>query len=599
MRIESHPGAPGLSAALVAMTILSTIAGCGGRAALIHYQDLIATHALAVDGRELPAREVFVADETWFAVTLDSGRPAKGAVDLKTEAILTLAGCLECEDGTVGEGEGTLFGSVTASGGRRVEFRTAFDRARGWWKHEVDLRRVADRRVEIELEAELPEGCVLRLREATVRELQAAKRLPTNEPPRQVLLISVDTLRRDAVAALGGSVATPNLDDFATQAEAWTRHYAAASWTKPSHASMLTGYYPDTHRAIQLDQAMDPAVTTLAERFQRAGFTTAALVYDCGWLNPKWGFAKGFDTYRISQWRAGRQNRAAANWLLDHRDQPFFFFLHTFEPHSDFRMLPYEAPGLNRITIKERFGVANFGCRQGQCASQLVNALYRHEVPREPLDAEILRSSYDAGVRYLDASLGDLFDALRSSVMWDRMLIVVTSDHGEAFGEHDGFGHNTLYEEILRVPLLVKWPQGERAGGTNDAVSSSIDLAPTLLAAAGIDAAGLPGYDLHRRPSDAPVFSGTLARAVIRGDFKGIFGGAGPPRVFDLTTDPGEERNIVELDRERARVLRELLADNQRAALQLFESFASQEKSGDVALSDSERKRLEAFGYLQ
>jgi len=599
MKIESQPGAPGIVATLVVTAILSSAGGCGGRAAQIHYQDLIATHALAVDGRELPEQEVFVADETWAAVTLDSGRPATAAVALKNEAILTLAGCLECEDGAAGQGEGSLLGSVTASGGRRVEFRTGFDRARGWWKHEVDLRRVANRQVELELSAELPEGCVLRLREATVRELRVAKRHPAKEPPKQVLLISVDTLRRDAVAALGGSVDTPNLDRFAAEAEAWTRHYAAASWTKPSHASMLTGFYPDTHRAIQLEQAMDPEVTTLAERFRRAGCTTAALVYDCGWLSPKWGFAKGFDSYRISQWRAGRQNRAAANWLLEHRDEPFFFFLHTFEPHSDFRMLPYEAPGLNRTTIKESFGVADFGCRQGQCASQLVNALYHHEVPREPLDAEILRSTYDAGVRYLDASLGDLFDALRSSALWDRMLIVVTSDHGEAFGEHDGFGHNTLYEEILRVPLLVKWPRGERAGGINDTVSSSIDLAPTLLAAAGIDAGDLPGYDLHRRPADAPVFSGTLARAVIWGDCKGIFGGAGPPRMFDLTTDPGEERNIVELDPERARVLRELLADNQRAALQLFESFGSQLRSGEVALSDSERQRLEAFGYLQ
>jgi arylsulfatase A-like enzyme len=179
------------------------------------------------------------------------------------------------------------------------------------------------------------------------------------------------------------------------------------------------------------------------------------------------------------------------------------------------------------------------------------------------------------------------------------MLIVVTSDHGEAFGEHDGFGHHTMYEEILRVPLLVKWPGGERAGWINDSVSSSIDLAPTLLVAAGIDAGDLPGYDLHRRPADAPVFSGTLGRAVIWGNSKGIFGGAGPPRMFDLTTDPGEGRNIIESDPEHARVLRKLLADNQRAALQLLESFGSQRKSGEVALSDSERKRLEAFGYLQ
>jgi arylsulfatase A-like enzyme len=421
-------------------------------------------------------------------------------------------------------------------------------------------------------------------------------------------LISVDTLRWDAVGAFGGSVATPHLDRFAAEAEIWTRHYAAASWTKPSHASMLTGFHPDTHRAVQLNDAIDPAIPTLAERFRVAGITTSALVFDCAWLSPRWGFGKGFDSYQVTRWRAGRQTRRVSEWVLAHRDEPFFFFFHTFEPHSDFKLLPYEAPGLNQMAIAESFGVSDFGCRKGRCASRLLNArcasrllnaLYRDEVPREPLDTEILRHSYDAGVRYLDASLGTLFDSLRSSGLWNQMLVVVTSDHGEEFAEHGGFGHHTLYEEILRVPLLVKWPRGNHAGTINEALSSSVDLAPTLLEVAGLPADDLPGDHLRRRPAGAPVFAGTLARAVVRGDDKGIFGGAGPRRVFDLAADPDEELNLADLDSRRSRELETLLREHRRQAQELFRRIGSQRESGEIVLSERERERLKAFGYLQ
>ena len=575
-----------------------TCAACHRGPTEVGFLDLVAMRGLAVDGRVLRAREVFAADETWVAVSLAPGQRATAALELGQDPVLTLRGCVLREGRPKTELTGVLRGGVRTDGGRRVEFEIGLDSADGWWRREIDLHRVAGRHGQLWLEAELSEGYSLALQEVTVRYRLPAE-APTGSTPTQVLLISVDTLRHDAVGALGGSVATPHLDQMAAEAEIWTRHYAAASWTKPSHASMLTGYFPDTHRALQLNQAMDPAIPTLADRFRVAGFSTSALVYDCGWLSPRWGFAKGFDSYQVSRWRAGRQARAAASWVLKHRDEPFFFFLHTFEPHSDFRLLPYEAPGLNRMTIAESFGIANFGCREGRCASQLLNALYRHEVPREALDAEILRHSYNAGVRYLDASLGALFDVLRSSGSWDGMLVVVTSDHGEEFGEHDGFGHHTLYDEILRVPLIVKWPRGEHAGTINHALSSSVDLAPTLLDLAGIPADELPGYNLHRRPADAPVFSGTLARAVVRGYEKGILGGAGPRRIFDLATDRGEELNLVKSDLQLSREFEALLREHRRRALALYRRIGSQREPGEVVLSDRERKRLKAFGYLE
>jgi len=178
-------------------------------------------------------------------------------------------------------------------------------------------------------------------------------------------------------------------------------------------------------------------------------------------------------------------------------------------------------------------------------------------------------------------------------------MVVVTSDHGEEFAEHDGFGHNTLYEEILRVPLLVKWPRGGRAGTINEALTSSVDLAPTLLEVAGLPADDLPGDHLHRRPADAPVFAGTLARTVVRGHDKGIFGGAGPRQVFDLAADPDEGLNLVESDPQRSRALETLLREQRQRALELYRRLGSQREPGEVVLSDRERERLKAFGYLQ
>jgi arylsulfatase A-like enzyme len=363
---------------------------------------------------------------------------------------------------------------------------------------------------------------------------------------------------------------------------------------------MLTGYLPDTHRALLLNHGMDPAIPTLADRFRKSGFTTAALVYDCVWLSPRWGFGKGFDSYRVTRWRAGRQAMATANWMIENRDEQFFYFLHIFEPHSDFQVLPYEAPGVNRRVIGKRFGVSNFGCRGGLCSSAFLNALGTGEIPLKPKDREILRATYDAGVTYLDTSLGLLFDALRSSGAWDNLLVVVTSDHGEEFMEHGGFSHGTLHDEILRVPLLIKWPGGERGGVSSDALCSSIDLAPTLLEYFGLSTDNLPGVSLGRRSADEPVFAGTLARVVVAGGFKGIIGG---PKnfleVFDLKNDPQELDNLAASDLERVAELEGLLRHQQREAIALHQRIGSDTNDRDVGLSERERERLEAFGYLQ
>jgi len=520
-------------------------------------------------------------------------------IELQNRPALELGGVVTCrEPETVFEG-GKLHVEVDLDGSTKELDAIPVAMSRGWWQKRLDVSEWAGKRVTLGLEARLPEGCALLLREATVNQLVRSKATP-EKPPMQILLISVDTLRSDAAGSVfGGDLETPHLEKLAAVAEVWTSHYAAANWTKPSHASMLTGYDPATHRAQLHDQAMDPAIPTLADRFRVAGYSTSALVFDCGWLSPRWGFAKGFDSYQVNRWRAGRQARAAANWVLEHRDRPFFYFLHTFEPHSDLFVLPYEAPGINQRTIAEKFGVEGFGCRQGLCSSAFLQGLVLEKVPLEPQDAEILRHTYRAGARYLDEALGRLFRALRRSGMWDQMLVVVTSDHGEEFLEHGSLSHTTLYDEITRVPLMIKWPGGDRGGVVNRAPCSAVDLVPTLLEFAGLPIDDLPGIPLHRRDEHAPVFVGTLDRAVVVDGYKAIFeydgGGA---RLFHLTEDANEIFDLSATDPDRLRSLEELLHAHKKEALALHRKIGSASDGGTVELSPLERERLKAFGYL-
>ncbi len=584
----------GLAAALVASL------SCGRSATEVRFLDLVTEQRLTIDGHRLRPDEIVAVDETWVAVTLEPGAEIRADFDLFDHPSLTLAGCLECGDGVDGGMTGALEGAVRTAAGREIKVERGFDAADGWWQQVIDLGDLADTRAELAVRADIPSGCVVRLRDATIRHL---RRIPGPEsaPRTQVLLISVDTLRRDGVGSFGGAFATPHLDQLAAESEIWTAAYAVASWTKPSHASLLTGFYPDTHRAILVEQGMDAAVPTLAERFRSAGFATSALVFDCTWLSPRWGFGKGFDSYRVTPWRAGRQAQAATQWVLDHRDRDFFFFLHTFEPHSDFAVLPYEAPGISRRTIADQFGVPGFGCRQGVCAANFVNALDRGEVPERPEDAKILRSTYDSGVSYLDDSLGALFEILRGSGVWDDLMVVVTSDHGEEFSDHGGFGHHTLYDEILRVPLIIKWPRGEHAGEVNSIPCSGVDIAPTLLVYAGLATTYLPGVDVRTRTRESPVFAGALdlEHAVVTDRFKGIFGGKQPARLFDLQRDPGERTNLADQLPETLRSLHELLVEEHREALALYRSFGPKGDRSRVELGERDRERLKAFGYLQ
>lgn len=642
-------------AALVAAAAALHLAACRDPGPPLRYDDLVTSGRLDAVARieeDLePAAERLCADQTRFAVALAGGLEIELPLALGEEPELTVAACataaLEADGAPEGaegaaapesapsvastpEGAtsvastrkgatsvarapaaGVLALTVQGPAGLATELRLPVDGA-AWAERSVSLAAMAGGPASLRLRVTAPAGGAVLVSDLWVRhrppEPAAAgggdpppaagrpERRPEGPP---VLLVSVDTLRSDAALAPGSALA-----GFAERAERFDPHYAAASWTKPSHATLLTGLPVEAHGVELEGQVLLPEATTLAERFSAAGFTTAGLVYDCLWLDPRWGFDRGFDEYRVTRWGGDQAVREAVSWIGRHRREPFFYFLHLFTPHSDMRRLPYEGHEVTRETVAERFGLEGYGCREGACASSLLQAINAGLAPL-PEEDEVLRFLYERGVATTDRALGRLFADLDALGLLDRMLVVVTSDHGEAFLEHGELLHTTLHEEVLRVPLLVHWPRGARAGERRSVPTTSIDLAPTLLAAAGLDREGLPGWDLAQAAEPAgadggrrALFAGTTGKAVVAWPWKAIFHLApeGPPELYRLDRDPGERRNLAEGQAEVVARLRDMGIGHVVAGREMTRP----EGHPDLpVLTPEERRRLEALGYLQ
>lgn len=607
-------------AALLALAALPG-AGCGPAGEPVRYEDLVVSGRLAALPAVEAGRERLCADETRFAVALEAGAEVEVPLVLGASPRLGVAACLG--DGGAGGGApedepGSAAPAarleVTARGaaglGSELRLPVSGD---AWAEGALDLAALAGGGATLRLRAHSPEkspgGRPVLVSGLWLRHLAEAGERRDGRPARggpQILLVSVDTLRADALGAApdpgAGAGAAPRLAAFAQGAERFDPHYATASWTKPSHGSLLTGLPVEAHGAELEGQSLSPDAATLAERFAAGGFRTAGLVYDCLWLDPRFGFDRGFDEYRVVRWGADQAARFTVSWIARHRHEPFFYFLHLFTPHSDMEVLPYEAAGVSRETVAERFGVPGYGCREGVCASSLLHAINAGRVAPLPDEEAILRHLYARGVETADRALGRLFEDLDQLGLLDRMLVVVTSDHGEAFFEHGELLHTTVHEEVLRVPLLVRWPGGARAGRLRTEPTSGIDLAPTLLRAAGLDAEGLPGVALQDPEAGSRrrvVFAGTTHKAVVAGPWKAIVPGTeGPgaaPRLYRLDRDPAERRDLAAEHPDVLARLRELSAAHVEAARALTRSAGEEPAPG---LTPEERRRLEALGYV-
>jgi len=335
-------------------------------------------------------------------------------------------------------------------------------------------------------------------------------------PPPSVLLIVVDALRPDHLGSHGYERPTsPTLDALAAESVRFTRARATSSWTKPSIPSLFTSLYPTQHGVFEgnahakggkLESDLLPEEAwTLAEALQSCGYATGSFVHNAH-LRAAFGFSQGFEYYEEFEdpGRAPEMVRQVLRWITDGRrasDEPFFAYLHLLDVHW-----PYEPPD----EAARLLGIAS-----GRPADDrsLRDAVNEGHVDLTPAQLEQIVRRYDAEIRGVDTALGTLFDSLER-LGNDDLIVVLTSDHGEAFLEHGYLGHGSdLYEESVRVPLTVRLPGSRKAGTVVDLAVSTLDIMPTLLDLAGCpeeEAEGrslLPLFEGGRSKPDRPAFA--------------------------------------------------------------------------------------------
>jgi len=352
-----------------------------------------------------------------------------------------------------------------------------------------------------------PQGDRLRIAPRAAGILLAAAWAACAEPPPldhpNVVLVCIDTLRADHLGCYGYERdTTPAIDRLAAESTVFADACAASSWTRPSVPSLLTGTYPLQHGLYGLEgkltHALSDASVTLAEVFRDHGWRTAAVV-----CNPQLdlgnGFEQGFEDYRDDSGDAAEIERRAQTWLdsLDGED-PFFLYLHFLDAHW-----PYPIPD----AYATRFGGSSLPELWGAEPGRVRDAI--NEGDRQSTRAELdrLRALYDGGIRYVDDQLALLFASLEERGLADDTIVCIVSDHGEEFMEHGRIGHgHGLQENLLRVPWILHVP-GRRGRRVEHPVGL-VDVFPTLLAAAGVEAPASEGVDRLTRPGeDRPVFA--------------------------------------------------------------------------------------------
>jgi len=506
----------------------------------------------------------------------------------------------------------------------------------------------------------------------------------SDAPRRNVILVTVDTLRADHLGCYGSStVRTPAIDRFAHEGALFERAYAAANSTVPSHLTLLTSLPLSAHGVLTNAGRLTRPVTALPALFAQAGYRTAAVV-SAKHLGPEFALGavlKDLDLYDVPRRlsvpsEAQATNERAFQWLRGSCRDPFFLWLHYWDPHMPYVPPPpydtayydgdatdarhdsmsavtlgwqfYEKPRLRQILAGRASETEALERALGVDWSQLRALIYepvgleayldqpaaalraRRQLEdlaafaraRAPLQAGLSRwlagvrdlryprAQYAGEVSYVDQEIGRLRTGLERMDLAERTVVVITADHGESLGEHGiYFDHAGLYEETLRVPLIV-WAPGVVGGGRQRRIARGIDVAPTLLALSGLSVPpSMEGRALFAEGEVEEVVAESAGRRqimIVDGQWKLIRTLAsfyyvpaftrevGTVELYDLESDPGEERNVASVR-----------PDVANALLRRLEGWlAAHPKPADAHAdtasgSSGQSGRLRALGYVE
>jgi len=404
-----------------------------------------------------------------------------------------------------------------------------------------------------------------------------------------VLLLSLDTLRADHLGCYGYERETsPFLDRLATESVLFERAFTPAAWTLIAHMTMLTGLFPLQHGVVQDELALSPEFPILAERLKQAGYQTVGL-YHPSWVHERHGFGRGFDSFRphADIEEAGRNLELELGRLDE--SKPTFLFVHLYDIHNQNLNTGTEVIYPSPAPFQDHFLDAKCEPLPDLPAEEL----WESNGLLTPAQLRTLIAYYDGGIRHVDARLAEWFERLEDEGFLENALVIVTSDHGEALGQRGPLeGHGGFAQEGLHVPLIVRTPDGTRAGSRVREVAHLGDLVPTVLAAAGLpDDPRLPGHSLLGPLPEERVITGSyhMPRSgyVLAWPEKVLWREGGRTLGVDLERDPGE----LELRRSSEERYRELLAQSYPQD----QAFPPAVKI--APLSEEERDELRALGY--
>jgi arylsulfatase A-like enzyme len=475
------------------------------------------------------------------------------------------------------------------------------------------------------------------------------ERLMNKRP--NILLIVMDSVRSSNLSCYGyHRPTTPNIDAFARQGTLFENTVSEGCWTLPVHTSLFTGLYALNHGVTISKSALPENHPTLAHRLREAGYQTCCLTSNA-YISPNTGLTNGFDTveevWRITSPRgikrtkmsqlkmqlrklgligaplivalrllsrlrrilkgqktksdkgAALTNQLAEKWLANRSaDKPFFLFINYMECHEKYEpTAPYDRKFMPQQYSKWRVS---------QVSPDKKHVLKGSE-KRKKEDVEIMTALYDGELNYLDQKISELLAALNSNSLLDDTVVVITSDHGDSLGEHNELGHRmVLYEQLVHVPLIVRYPKIFKSGDRVPNLVQLADLFPTLLELGGVTSQKEKsnGFlslcnleNLGRREfvvaeNTAPKSLSSMEMKAIRNErYKLIWKSNDELELYDLLHDPLEEKNLIREQPAEAERLRQYLEKWKGA-------HAFQLESREAVFDDELSERLRALGYV-
>jgi arylsulfatase len=575
------------------------------------------------------------------ALVSRSGETMTFAIKVPQRAWLDLA------LGTIDDQPATF--RIAASGGGsadRVLLEHTVTMPYRWERRPVDLSEFAGRDIQLSLTLVAGEAGVPGLwGTPTVRTRSATN----GDAPRGVILIQADTLRPDHLGLYGHKRDTaPFLAQLASEGAMFKHAYAQAGWTKVSSPSILTGLYPSTHGVATPNDRLPAAATTIAEVYRQAGYATLSLssvLFSGQSTNLHQGFEELHEATSLQDQGGPYTSKSAreyvdraAEWIEEHKDEPFFIYLHVFDPHSPYEpRRPYDALWADQSKRDEHI-------KQRETLRKVIADPFmrgrgmatRAEMVKGGIDPAAYiaydRDWYDSSIRGLDAELARLFERLRAAGLDDNTAVVFLSDHGEEFHEHGRMWHGqSAYGEMVHVPLVIRWPGKVTAKTIIDQPVHLIDVMPTLLNFSrlpqpeGIQgqslasliqrSSGSPGTAaaangfrqrpvvIEKQPLDpkGPFPNAAESYAIIDGKWKLIHNKTRPPEVpefelFDVASDPFDQVNLADQHPDEVKRLGKAL-EGWRGMVTAARLKPDTEAIGKM--TPEQLQRLRSLGYIK